>query len=211
MPDTHSNHFAYQPATIEFVTVAAELCRLLENTWQTDTTALVRQLRVMLPLLYAKTQALQSDAGDGGDEYLEQFVFEDDYETVRTALKAALGQHDTFLDSFHPDMAFTPEPPAADISEYIADIYQEIKDMAGNFQTGDEEVMKSAVEACRASFDEHWGRKLISALAALHAISDSEMQDSNGQAAQDNNDDNSGSNEDEDDNTNYGKFFNHNK
>ncbi len=201
MPQTHQNQFAYQQGTIEFVTVSAQLCRLLENL--PDRATLMRQLKVILPLLYIKGQLVECPS-DTVDAYLEQFVFEADYESLRLQLQTLLGEHDAFLDSFHPDMAFTPEPPAAEISEYLADIYQELKDMAGNFQTGDEDIMTCAVVAAIEAMRQHWGRKLLSALAALNAIEDT-----------DNEDENKSGDEDEEENGNdanmFDKIFNHNK
>jgi hypothetical protein len=58
----------------------------------------------------------------------------------------------------------------------LADIYQELKDMAAAFQTGDEPVMNDAVVLCREAFDTHWGSKLLSVTRALHEISDASYQ-----------------------------------
>lgn len=167
-------HFVYQPQSIEFVTAAAQVCRVLEQAKEFAPSQLVAELCQRLPVLYSKATALQTPSSD--DAFLEQFVYEDDYYAVQSALQTALGGQDTFLDSFHPDMAYSEMPVISTISEYLADTYQELKDMAGNFQTGDEAVMQASLSICKESFTAHWGRKLLSALCALHAIDPEQLE-----------------------------------
>ena len=69
---------------------------------------------------------------------------------------------------------YTDEVQTAYISEGLADIYQELKDLAAAFQTGQETIMHDAVIVCRTGFEEHWGQKLLAVLRALHALSHNE-------------------------------------
>lgn len=85
--------------------------------------------------------------------------------------KNLLGTDDAYLEVFLNDIQYSDEPITAYISENLADIYQELKDMAAAFQTGQEEVMNDAVLACLVAFREHWGQKLLNAMRALHALS----------------------------------------
>ena len=55
--------------------------------------------------------------------------------------------------------------------ENIADIYQEIKDLACNYQTREEAVMNDALVTCLDAFEQHWGQKLLNVLRPLHALS----------------------------------------
>ena len=81
-----------------------------------------------------------------------------------------LGVDDTYLEVFHPDMALSDTPVAAFISEDLADVYQEIKDFAANYQTLEPDIMNDALVACLESFGLHWGQKNLNALRALHAL-----------------------------------------
>ena len=63
------------------------------------------------------------------------------------------------------------------ISEGLADIYQELKDLAAAFQTGEEAIMHDAVVACREAFAAHWGQKLLAVMRALHSLSHSDIED----------------------------------
>lgn len=67
-------------------------------------------------------------------------------------------------------MSISDTPIAAFVSESLADIYQELKDFAANYQTIDTDIMNDALVVCLRAFGEHWGQKLLNALRALHAL-----------------------------------------
>lgn len=170
-----STPFVYQPKTIEFVTSAVQLCLLLEHTAEMTKAELIEHLLDTLPLVYLKAHQLPS-SGIEADDQIQHFVLEDDYNYVLCGLKQQLQSDDTYL-SVLEDGRYTDCPNTAFISEDLADIYQELKDMAGNFQTKNEMVMTNAVELCRDMFRQHWGQKCLQALSALHAISIEERED----------------------------------
>jgi len=97
-----------------------------------------------------------------------------------------LGSDDSYLEVFHPDMALSDTPIAAFVSEDMADVYQELKDFAANYQLGDIDIMNDALVACLEAFGEHWGQKLLNALRALHAVRFSEgfgLEDTDNESA----------------------------
>ncbi len=167
--DQLPDHYVYSREVIEFVTVVAEMCRLLENAAQLSKTEFVDKTTKMLPLLYLKTVLLNQPQYllDG---FTEQFVNEEDYNYVNGQIQQVLGEDDTYLDTFHTEMQYSDTPVATTVSENLADVYQEIKNLAGNYQTGETEVMNDALADCMTAFREHWGQKALSALQALHAI-----------------------------------------
>ena len=172
------DHIVYSSAVIEFVTVAAETCLFLEHaTEQTRGDFILKSVKI-LPLLYLKTSLLEIPE-PVFDESPERFVTEEDYLYVKEQVEQLLGLDDSYLEVFHPDMALSDTPIAAFVSENLADIYQELKDFAANYQTVDTDIMNDALVACLQAFGEHWGRKTLNALRALHAIrySDSFAQD----------------------------------
>jgi len=172
------DHIVYSPAVIEFVTVAAETCLFLEHaTDQTREDFILKSVKI-LPLLYLKASLLEIPE-PVFDESPERFVTEEDYLYVKEQVEQLLGSDDSYLEVFHPDMALSDTPIAAFVSENLADIYQELKDFAANYQTVDTDIMNDALAACLQAFGEHWGQKTLNALRALHAIrySDSFAQD----------------------------------
>ena len=154
---------------IEFATVVAQTCLFLEHAEETDKNEFIDKALKLLPLLYLKTLLVDVDTANE-EENLEKFVSEEDYLFVKNQIEALLGEDDSYLEVFHPDMPYSDTPIAVFISEDLADIYQELKDFAANFQTGDTEIMTTAIANCVESFANHWGQKLLNALRALHSI-----------------------------------------
>ena len=169
MSDTNT-HLVYQQPAIEFVTVAVQLCIYLEKVSEYEREDFLDKILSILPLLYLKAR-LVPKAELELDGYAEQFVTEQEYEAVRQAIAAQLGSDDAYLEVYMEDMRYSDEPITAFISENIADIYQEMKDLACNYQTQNESVMNDALVACLEAFEQHWGQKLLNVLRPLHALS----------------------------------------
>ncbi len=163
------DHHVYSPPVIEFVTVVAETCLLLENTNQYSSEEFVDNSIKLLSLLYFKAFALQAQERVF-DQYSERFVTENDYNFVKEQIEVILGEKDSYLETFHPDMSMSDTPIAAFISENLADVYQELKDFAANYQLGEADIMNDALVTCIEAFAEHWGQKTLNALRALHNI-----------------------------------------
>ena len=168
--ENSNTHLVYQQPAIEFVTVAVQLCIFLEKISEYDREDIIDKLLSILPLLYLKAR-LVPKAELELDGYPEQFVTEQEYEDIRLHIAQLLGSDDTYLEVFMEDMRYSDEPITAFISENIADIYQEMKDLACNYQTQNENVMNDALVCCLEAFEQHWGQKLLNVLRPLHALS----------------------------------------
>jgi hypothetical protein len=171
--DQLPDHIVYSKKVIEFVTVAAETCLFLEHANEFTKADFVQKTIKILPLLYLNASLLEIP-DPVFEEIPERFVNEDDYQYVRELVEQLLGSDDSYLEVFHPDMALSDTPIAAFVSENMADVYQELKDFAANYQLGDIDIMNDALVACMEAFGEHWGQKLLNALRALHAVRYSE-------------------------------------
>lgn len=167
-------NFIYAESTVAFVTAAAQTCLLAERCSEHERDEWREQMLRLLPVLYLRARLVEKEELLS-DEEPQRFVTEEDYNYVLVGIRELLGSDDAYLDVFVDNGIYTDEVQTAYISEGLADIYQELKDMAAGFQTGQEEIMHDAVVACREAFDEHWGQKLLAVLRALHAISQSEM------------------------------------
>ena len=163
--------FVYSDSTIAFVTAAAQTCLLIEQTAEHDCEEWREQMLRLLPVLYLRARLLE-DAQTVMEDEPQRFVSEEDYNFALVGIRNLLGTDDAYLDVFVDQGIYTDEIQTAYISEGLADIYQELKDMAAAFQTGEEPVMNDAVVLCREAFNTHWGRKLLSVMRALHEISD---------------------------------------
>ena len=167
---TDTTHYVYQEPAIEFVTVAVQLCLYLEQVAEQEKSDFIEKMLCLLPLLYLKARLLPK-ANEEMDGYPERFVTEQEYEDLRQMVAHKLGSDDAYLEVFVEDMRYSDEPITAFISENIADIYQELKDLACNYQTREEAVMNDALVSCLEGFEQHWGQKLLNVLRPLHALS----------------------------------------
>ena len=178
MHDFFTNHmqsYIYQDSTIAFVTAAVQTCLLMEKVNEHEREEWREQMARLLPVLYLRARLLE-DAELMMEEEPQRFVTEEDYNFVLVGIREFLGTDDAYLDVFVDQGIYTDEVQTAYISEGLADIYQELKDLAAAFQTGQEPLMNDAVVVCRQAFYNHWGRKLLAVLRAIHEISDTSYQ-----------------------------------
>ena len=163
----------YSKNTLEFVTVAVEFCAFLENTEKYALMPFIDKAIKLLPLLYLKAALLEYTETSETEEFedeLENFIDEETYEVIRLRIADLLGEYDSFLDTFHPDIKYSDTPIVVTISETLADVYQDIGNFAAQFRQENEEVMKKALMVCEENFRLYWGQKLLNALKALHTV-----------------------------------------
>lgn len=161
---------------IEFVTVAAEFCAFLERAESMKRSTFVDTTLKILPLLYLKASMLPK-CEMIGDESPETYVTEEIYEVLRINLASILVEKDDYLEVFLPDMAYSDEPIKKNISEDLADIYQDIKDFIFVFQLGLNETMNDSLAVCQENFGMLWGQKLVNTLRALHDVKYSQQDE----------------------------------
>ena len=159
----------FQRNTVEFVTVAAEFCAYVERSNEHTRKEFVGTMLKLLPLLYLKAQMLPTEERASDDD-LEDFVTEDSYEVLRLTLSNLLADKDVYLDVFVEDMKYSDTPISKNISEDIADIYQDIKNFVCLFRLGINETMHDAIIECNEHFRQYWGQTLVNTLRALHDI-----------------------------------------
>lgn len=165
----HTSQVIFDKNSIEFVTVAAEYCGFIERARQLGRKDFVDTALKILPLLYLKA-SLIPECEQIGDGDLEIFVTEEDYELVRMSVANILGAQDDYLEVFLPDMAYSDTPLKKCISEDLADIYQDLKDFIGVFQSGLNETMNDSLFVCKEHFSEFWGQRLVNTMRALHDV-----------------------------------------
>lgn len=161
---------------VEFVTVAAEFCKFLEQAETIKRSTFVDTSLKILPLLYLKASMLPK-CETIGNEALETFVTEETYEILRMNMAGLLAEKDDYLDVFVSDMKYSDQPITRNISEDLADIYQDIRDFIFVFQLGLNETMNDSLAVCRENFALYWGQKLVNTLRALHDVKYNQPED----------------------------------
>lgn len=154
---------------VEFVTVAAEFCKFLEQAETMKRSTFVDTSLKILPLLYLKASMLPK-CELIGDEAPETYVTEEVYEILRMNLAGILAEKDDYLDVFVSEMQYSDQPIKKNISEDLTDIYQDIKDFIFVFQLGLNETMNDSLATCQENFGLYWGQKLVNTLRALHDV-----------------------------------------
>ncbi len=163
------NQQVYSKQIVEFVTVGVEYCSLIERAGEVNRKEFTLKLARILPLLYLKATLLPNDENDES-ENLENYVTEEQYEYLRALMAKVLGQGDDYLEVFEADMAYSDTPIAASISEGLADIYQDIRDLLEIYRIGNEELSQAAIARCQRNFVTYWGQKLVNVMRPLHAL-----------------------------------------
>jgi len=160
----------YDNNTLEFVTVAMEFCASMEKVHEHDRFSFVNNTTKILPLLYVKATLLPEVEAPDEEAERAHFITEESYDALRNRIANLLGEYDSYLETFLPDMQYSDTPIIAFISENLADIYQDVGDFIGLFRQGYEETMLMALSDCAENFRLYWGQSLLNALKALHAI-----------------------------------------
>ncbi|WP_291529613.1 DUF5063 domain-containing protein [Bacteroides sp. UBA939] len=163
---------------VEFVTVAAEFCKFLEQAETTKRDIFVDTSLKILPLLYLKA-AMLPETKMIGDEAPESFVTEETYEVLRINIAGILAEKDDYLDVFIQDMVYSDQPIKKNISEDLADIYQALRNFIFVFQLGLNETMNDSLVICQEQFKEYWGQTLVNTLRAIHDVKYNQSGDEN--------------------------------
>ena len=146
--------------SIEFVTVAAEFCAFMERANDCSKVDFVDKILKILPLLYVKVSLLPACERIGFEEP-EYIVNEDDYEYIRRTIRHKMGAQDDYLEVFVPDMVYSEEPLTKNISEDLADIYQDVKDFIGVFRMGNQGTFRGILGTASREYDESLARREI--------------------------------------------------
>lgn len=161
---------------VEFVTVSAEYCSFMEQAEQKERNEFVYVLPRLLSLLYLKALMLPETETDYSMN-LEEWVTEQDYDTLRAVIAAKLGSADDYLEVFVEEMKYSDTPVLKTISEDLADIYQALKNFVHSYQSGLNEVMAEAVAVCADGFKTYWGQTLVNTLRAVHSVNNQTDQE----------------------------------
>jgi len=169
MENEEKSQIAYHKNVIDFIAVAAELCHFLESEVQISRNEWVERILKLLPLLYVKTLLLPQ-ASLLNDEVPPTFVREEDYARVVNRIAEVMGEEDTYLDVFVDEMKYSDRPISAFVSENLADLYQDIRNLVSVYQFELSDQMEDALAVCQENFMLYWGQKLVNVLRPLHAL-----------------------------------------
>lgn len=159
----------FSRSVLEFATIAKEFCVYLEELDVNSTGTFINTCHKLLPLLYYKTTLLPKTSAICEDSN-EQFVSELDYTQVETRVAETLHQYNDFIVVSTPECNSTEEHMTASIAEYLADIYQDLKNFNCRYKIGNVEIMNDAIWECTENFKEFWGVRLADLIKQMHIL-----------------------------------------
>ncbi len=165
----------YAPSVIDFITVSAEYCVTLEKNEPIEKKEFLGKITKLLPLVYVKAAVLP-EVEDDDEVMLQEYVTEDDYNFVQNRVWSILKGDDEYLEVFTQDMQFSETPVVATISENLADIYQDLKNLLYVYGDRNEECMQAALYKVEENFRNYWGQKLVNAMRPMHEVLYGEKQ-----------------------------------
>ena len=164
-----SYDFVYSPAILELVRRANEFCLFLENIRDTKARDFIGQSVVQLSGIY--TTMLEAGETEADEDALpDPTVSEQDWSALYQGIATQLGPWNEIIRPAEEDEFDRSEVVSHTISEDMADVYQELRDFTTVYARGMEEFMNGAAWNLRERFTEHWGKKLLRALSALHEL-----------------------------------------
>jgi hypothetical protein len=155
--------------SIMFIGLANEYCNLVENSEDFEKEQFVEQMLKILPRIYISASDLELPIYEDS-LYIEPRLEEVYYDSVRRNMERILGEDDTVLEAFEEDMKFSDTPIAVSISEYLADIFQDLYNFVHSVKDAPQSHINDFLCVCKENFDAYWGQKLCNALRALHAV-----------------------------------------
>jgi hypothetical protein len=166
----------YSRQVVEFAASANEYCKYLEGTKDINGIEILKVMQRLLSFIYLRASLLPL-LDPLLEEPNEKTVTEFDWTRMHDNLLAKMGNNDPF-----PVIVSVGDPSdglyTGSISEYLTDIYQDLKDFVASYKSGNEKVMNDAVWEVLMNFEEFWGKKLLNVLSAIHSVLYSEAEGS---------------------------------
>lgn len=156
------------PNSIAFIGLANEYCTTLANAQQYEQAEFVNSMLKLLPRIYIS--ATDISIGNEPEAYIEPYLDEDYYESVRHHVEMVMGPDDIYLEVFEADMKYSDTPISASIAEGLTDIFQDLFNFVNNVKDAQQEQISDYVAVCKENFETFWGQRLCNVMKALHDI-----------------------------------------
>ncbi len=162
-----SDNIIYSAETIEFVTIANEYCKVLENLNSFSLKEFVETTYKISSLLYLK--ALKLPKPEIKDPLpSETFITEADWHYIDSAISKKLGQFEVYAEIREPA---NPEIPIEiSMSECLTDTYQDLKDFTKLYSIANEDVILNAIFDCKTNFEQVWGPRILTVMREFHNL-----------------------------------------
>ena len=167
--DTSIHNYVYSSEMVEFVKAANAYNIFLEQLQGDEGRDFIIEAVRQLSTVYAgilRTGESEPVLESPG----EPRVTEQEWAALFQRIATILGPYNDILRVADNGEFDRSELVNHTISEDMADVYQELRDFTAIYSLGVEELMNDAAWELNERFNEHWGKKLLRALQALHEL-----------------------------------------
>ncbi len=157
---------AFNKNVLEFLTVANDYCLFIEGSHKYELNDIISYVQKICPLLYLKGSILPKTHTEY-PEANERFVTEENWEIIYHDLLGKFQDDDRFwyLDEW---FFIDNELSKGSISEFLADIYQDLKDFVMLYQKNSLDAKQNAIQSVKELFARNWGYKVILVQKTIH-------------------------------------------
>lgn len=150
---------------VDIYVAATQFCTFMEHIENFEVAQILDYMLKIMPLLYIKGGLLEMEDIEDTSA-CEQYVTEEDYELLYLATKRKLEE----IDYFEYYNSYVGEVQSASLSEYMADVYQDLKDFVLLYVKNTITAQKAAAYLCSMHFEQGWGLKILTILPYVHSI-----------------------------------------
>lgn len=159
------------PNSLAFIALCNEFCHTVEDLARTSREDFIASMVRLLPRIYISASDLKpTPLIDDEEPYLESYLDEEYYETLRQQVEALLGADDVYLEVFEEDMKYSDTPIGMSVAEGICDIFQVLYNFIVMVKDAPSDMINSALVAVKVEFREYWSQRVCNIMRPLNHL-----------------------------------------
>ncbi len=159
------------PNSLAFIALCNEYCCAVENCRESQPADFIASMLRLLPRIYIVASDLKpAPLMEDTDPYIESYLDEDYYESLRREIENLLGPDDVYLEVFEEDMKYSDTPIGMSVAEGVCDVFQVLYNFISMVRDAPEDIANMALHAVRADFKSYWSQRLCNLLRPLNHI-----------------------------------------
>lgn len=159
------------PNSLAFIALCNEYCCAVENCRESQPADFIASMLRLLPRIYIVASDLKpAPLMEDTDPYIESYLDEDYYESLRREIENLLGPDDVYLEVFEEDMKYSDTPIGMSVAEGVCDVFQVLYNFISMVRDAPEDIVNMALHAVRADFKAYWSQRLCNLLRPLNHI-----------------------------------------
>lgn len=159
------------PNSLAFIALCNEYCCAVENCRESQPADFIASMLRLLPRIYIVASDLKpAPLMEDTDPYIESYLDEDYYESLRREIENLLGPDDVYLEVFEEDMKYSDTPIGMSVAEGVCDVFQVLYNFISMVRDAPEDIVNMALHAVRADFKSYWSQRLCNLLRPLNHI-----------------------------------------